>query len=150
MLISTRLYFTTTMWFMMIHPNNYKVNQAWLSTRVNDTFLYVAGEPYDMYILVDVASCYVFGFVYAKTTADEGPDINEIDKMFTDACSKKRQYPIEFYVEEDFFPKEEFKTVCQKYDISFKVFPKNSLCLIVDDIKETFEEHFDKRQVDSS
>lgn len=130
----------------MIHPLDYKVNQAWLSTRVNDTFLYVAGEPYDMYILVDVASCYVFGFVIAQTTADEGPDINDIDKMFNDAWSSKCQFPIEFYVEEDFFPKEEFKTVCQKYNITFKVFPKNSLSLVVNEIKESFEEHFNKGQ----
>jgi len=131
----------------MIHPNNYNVNQAWLATRVNDTFLYVAGEPYDMYILVDVASCYVFGFVFAKTTRDEGPDINEIDKLFNDAWSTKSQFPTEFYVEEDFFPKEEFKEICQKYDIDFKVFPHQSLSLIVDDIKKSFEEHFDNRQV---
>ncbi len=97
---------------MMIHPNNYKVNQAWLSTRVNDTFIYVAGEPYDMYILVDVASCYVFGFVFAKTTCDEGPDVKKIDRLFNDAYSKKKKFSIEFYVEEDFFPKEEFKVVC--------------------------------------
>ncbi len=133
----------------MIHPRNFKVNQAWLSTRVNDTFLYVAGEPYDMYILVDVASCYVFGFVFAKTAGDEGPDINEIDKMFNNAYSTKGQFPIEFYVEDDFSPKKEFKEICHKYDIVFKVFPKNSLSLIVDEIKESFEEHFDKRQVNS-
>ena len=133
----------------MIHPRNYKVNQAWLSTRVNDTFLYVAGEPYDMYILVDVASCYVFGFVFAKTAGDEGPDIDEIDKMFNEAWSTKGQFPIEFYVEEDFSPKEEFKSVCKKYDIAFQVFPKNSLSLIVDEIKERFEEHFDNRKANS-
>ncbi len=131
----------------MIHPRNYKVNQAWLSTRVNDTFLYVAGDPYDMYILVDVASCYVFGFVFAKTAEDEGPDIDEIDKLFNNAWSSKCQFPIEFYVEEDFSPKEEFKTVCQNYDITFNVLPKNSLSLIVDEIKESFEEHFDSRHV---
>ncbi len=66
--------------------------------------------------------------------------------MFNNAWSTKGRFPIEFYAEEDFLPKEEFKEVCSKYGIAVKVFPNNSLSLIVDEIKNGFEAHFDNRQ----
>lgn len=36
----------------MLHPNQFQVNQAWIATRLNDQFLYVAGEPADLYMLL--------------------------------------------------------------------------------------------------
>lgn len=127
----------------MIHPNDFDVNQAWLSVRVNDTFIYVEGEPYDMYILVDVASCYIFGFIVTETTNNKGPDVEEIEQLFRKAWNTKKQFPVELYVEEIFTPKKQFKKVCKKFNIDFKVLPVNSLSLIVDEIKESFENFLD-------
>ncbi len=125
----------------MLHPNQFKVNQAWIAVRVNDSFLYVAGEPYDLYILVDAASAYVFGHLASKTVED-GPELPDIEGLFQQAGSLKNQYPIELIVPDNFIPKKQFKAICDIKGIGFREVPEGDLSLIIDDIKQSFEEFF--------
>ena len=47
----------------MLAPDQFRVNEAWIAIRVNETFLFVKDEPYDIYVLIDAASAYVLGHV---------------------------------------------------------------------------------------
>ncbi len=123
----------------MLYPNQFKVNQAWISVRLNDEFIYVQGEPHDVYILFDAASTYIFGPVFCKTV-DDGPEISEIEELFNRAAVLNNQYPAELIVPDDFIPKKQFKAICDKYKISFREVPKANLSLIVDEIKDLFQD----------
>jgi hypothetical protein len=129
----------------MLHPNQFKVNQAWISVRLNDELIYVQDEPYDMYVLLDAASTYIFGPVFCRTV-DDGPALSDIEELFRKAASHKNQYPDELIVPDDFLPKKQFKTICDNLDISFREVPKADLGLIVDEIKDLFQDTFMKQR----
>jgi len=48
----------------MLTPDQLLVNEAWIAVRVNEAFLFVKDEPYDIYVLMDAASAYVLGMYY--------------------------------------------------------------------------------------
>ena len=58
----------------MLTPNQFRVNEVWIAVRVNEAFLFVKDEPYDIYVLMDAASAYVLGHVLSKVT-DETPSL---------------------------------------------------------------------------
>lgn len=128
----------------MLHPNQFKVNQAWISVRLNDELIYVQDDPYDMYILLDAASTYIFGPVFCRTE-DDGPEISEIEELFNKAAALKNTYPGELIVPDDFAPKKQFKAICDKYKIPFREVPKADLSMIVDEIKDLFQNTFMKQ-----
>lgn len=129
----------------MLHPNQFKVNQAWISTRLNDELIYVQNEPYDMYVLLDAASTYIFGHVPCRTV-DDGPALPDIEELFSKAAAHKNQFPTELIVPDDFIPKKQFKAICDKYKTSFREVPKADLGLIVDEIKNLFQDTFMKQR----
>lgn len=49
----------------MLTPDQFRVNEAWIVAKVNDAFVFVKDVPYDIYMLVDAASIYVFGNLVA-------------------------------------------------------------------------------------
>lgn len=48
----------------MLTPDQFRVNEVWIAVRINEEFLMVDDEPYDMYVLMDAASTYVFLVMY--------------------------------------------------------------------------------------
>ena len=40
----------------MLTPDQFRVNEVWIALRVNEAFLFVKDEPYDIYVLMDAAS----------------------------------------------------------------------------------------------
>ncbi|MFP4213227.1 MAG: hypothetical protein ACLFRL_03870 [Desulfohalobiaceae bacterium] len=125
----------------MLHPKQFKVNQVWIAFRVNDSLIYIADEPYDIYFLLDAASTYMLGHLACKT-AGEGPDLSAVEDLFQEAASHKKQFPHELIIPEDFVPREQFKTICDSYGIRVREVPEGELSLILGEIKESFEQSF--------
>ncbi len=67
----------------MLHPKQFKINQAWVSVRLNDELLYVQDEPYDVYVMLDAASIYIFGPVICRTV--DGTTLPDIEELFENA-----------------------------------------------------------------
>lgn len=61
----------------MLTPDQFKVNEAWIAVRINEEFLFVKDEPYDIYVLVDATSTYVLGHVLSKVV-DESPHDKDV------------------------------------------------------------------------
>ena len=80
----------------MLSPDQFKVNQVWIAFRVNETFMFVEDEPYDIYTLIDGASTYVFGHVLMRV-ADEILKQEDIDTLFQDAWAAKKSMGQEAY-----------------------------------------------------
>ena len=40
----------------MLTPDQFEVNDAWIAVRINEEFLFVKEDPYDMFVLMDAAS----------------------------------------------------------------------------------------------
>lgn len=74
---------------MKIQHKQFRVNEAWIACRLQ-TFDTVAGDPADLYVLLDAASGYVFGHLLV---VDEVPSAREAQELFKKAYEMKRQWP---------------------------------------------------------
>ena len=75
----------------MITPDQIRVNEAWIAVKINEGFMFVQNEPYDIYVLLDASSCYVFGHVVSKTI-DEAPPEEDVKELFIAAFQAKNQW----------------------------------------------------------
>ncbi len=75
----------------MLTPDQFRVNEAWIAVRINEAFLFVKEEPYDIYVLVDAASCYVLGHVLSQVV-NEAPREKEVKELFQTARQAKNQW----------------------------------------------------------
>ena len=89
---------------MKIQHNQFRVNEAWIACRLQ-TLDTVAGDPVDLYILLDAASGYIFGHLLVL---DEIPSAPEAQALFTKAYEMKRQWPT--------------KLIAAKLDPALKIF----------------------------
>ena len=74
---------------MKIQHNQFRVNEAWIACRLQ-TLDTIAGDPVDLYILLEAASGYVFGHLLVL---DEVPSARETQALFRNAYETKRQWP---------------------------------------------------------
>jgi len=74
---------------MKIQHNQFQPNEAWVACRLQ-TLDTVAGDPVDLYILLDAASGYAFGHLLVL---DELPSARETQELFEKAYEEKRQWP---------------------------------------------------------
>ncbi|CCK80817.1 hypothetical protein [Desulfobacula toluolica] len=51
------------------------------SIRINEDFLFVKDDPYDMFMLLDAASAYILGFVFSKVV-EEAPNEKNVENLF--------------------------------------------------------------------
>ena len=125
----------------MLTPDQLRVNEVWIAVRVNESFVFVQDEPYDVYVLMDAASAYVFGHVLAKIE-DEVPHEEDVDNLFKEAWGAKRQWPEKLIVPENELAEDLFRKQAQKNGLSFDTVQMSDLSLIIGPLKELFASDF--------
>jgi len=91
----------------MLTPDQFKVNEAWIAVRINEEFLFVKDEPYDIYVLMDAASAYVSGHVFSRVV-DESPHDKDVEALFRKEWEAKKQWAEKLIVPEQFHCRERF------------------------------------------
>ena len=86
----------------MLTPDQFFVNEAWIAVRVNETFLFVKNEPYDIYVLMDAASAYVLGHVLSRVV-DESPNEKDIEILLKKAWEAKNQWAEKIDIDGNFY-----------------------------------------------
>lgn len=125
----------------MLHPSQFHVNEVWIAFRVNDEFLFVKKEPYDIYVLIDAASTYVLGHVVSRVV-DETPQEKDVEDLFKKAWEAKSQWPKKLIVTENSIADRTFRTQAAKNGFSTEYVPLSDLGPIVSPIKESFVSDF--------
>ena len=125
----------------MLTPAEFRVNEVWIAVRINETFLFVQDEPYDIYLLMDAASAYVFGHVLSKVV-DEALQERDVEILFRKAWGAKSQWPEKLIVPEDFLAENVFRMQAEKNGLSFETVPLSELSPIVGPLKELFVSDF--------
>jgi hypothetical protein len=125
----------------MLYPDQFRVNEAWIAIRVNEAFLFVKDEPYDIYALMDAASCYVFGHVLSRVT-DEAPNETDVANLFQDAWAAKRQWAEKIMLTENSIAADVFRKQAEKNGLSVIIVPLSDLEPIVGSLKELFASDF--------
>lgn len=125
----------------MLSPDQFEVNEAWIAVRINEEFLFVKDEPYDMYVLMDAASAFVLGHVLSKVV-DEAPDGKDVEVLFREAWGAKEQWAEKLIVPEDSAAESAFRTQAEKNGLSVEIVPLSDLEPIVGSVKELFASDF--------
>jgi len=126
---------------MLITPNQFKVNEAWIIVRINDDFLFVQDEPYDIYVLVDASSAYMFGHVLSKVV-DKAPPEKDVENLFDQAWSTKSQWAKKLIISNDSIANGVFKKQAEKNGLLIDIVEVSELTPIVGPLKEVFVKDF--------
>jgi hypothetical protein len=125
----------------MLTPSQFRVNEAWIAIRVNEAFLFVKDEPYDIYVLMDAGSTYVLGHVLSRVV-DEAPEEGDVEALFKQAWEAKKQWAEQLIVSENSKAEGVFKTQAEKIGLSVRIVPLSELEPIVSPLKESFASNF--------
>ena len=125
----------------MLTPDQFRVNEAWIAVRINESFLFVKDEPYDMYVLMDAASCYILGHVLSKVT-DQAPHEKDVESLFKKAWEAKNQWAEKLILTENSTAEDVFRKEAEKNSLSVRIVPLSDLETIVGPLKESFESDF--------
>ena len=125
----------------MLTPDQFRVNEVWIALRVNEKFLFVKDEPYDIYALMDAASAYVLGHVLSRVV-DEAPHEKDVEALFRKAWEVKNQWAKQLIVTENSTAEDVFRTQAEKNGLSVRIVPLSELEPIIDPLKESFASDF--------
>ncbi len=116
--------------------DQFEPGEAWLVFRVD---CFVQDQPVDVYILMDVASTYVFGSIVVP---NELPETKEITKLMQDAYKTKSSWPKRLFCPAQDPAEDLFRTHSEKKGISFEVAPLSYFEQIVGPLKKSFSQQF--------
>ena len=125
----------------MLTPDQFRVTEAWIAVRVNESFLFVKDEPYDIYVLMDAASAYVLGHVLSRVV-DEAPHERDVEYLFKKAWEAKKQWAEKLILPENSIAEDVFRTQAEKNGLSVMIVPLSDLEPIVGTLKESFASDF--------
>jgi len=125
----------------MLTPDQFRVNEAWIVVRVNEAFLFVKDEPYDIYVLMDADSCYVLGHVLSRVT-NEAPHEKDVEALFKKAWEAKNQWAEKLILTENSIAEDVFRKQAEQNSLSVSIVPLSDLEPIVGPLKESFASDF--------
>jgi tetratricopeptide (TPR) repeat protein len=120
---------------MKIQHNHFRVNEVWIACRLR-TLDTVAGEPVDLYILMDAASGYVFGHLLV---IDEVPSTEDTQALFANAYTSKREWPLKLIVAKLDPALPVFQAQADAAGITLEVIPTTYLEDIIRPIQESYD-----------
>ena len=125
----------------MLTSDQFRVNESWIAVRVNEAFLFVKDEPYDIYVLMDAASGYVLGHVFSRMT-DEAPHKKDVQALFQKAWEAKNQWAKELILTENSIAEDVFRKQAKENGLTIRIVPLSELEPIVAPLKESFVSDF--------
>jgi hypothetical protein len=125
----------------MLTPDQFKVNEAWIAVRINEEFLFVKDEPYDIYVLMDAASAYVLSRVLSRVV-EESPHDKDVEALFRKAWEAKKQWAEKLIVPENSIAENVFTIQAEKNGLSIEIVPLSDLEPIIGPLKELFASDF--------
>jgi hypothetical protein len=130
--------------FSMITPDQFYINEAWIAVRINEEFILVQDEPYDIYILMDAASCSVLGFVLSRVI-DEAPQEKDIKELFKTAFQSKNQWAKVLIITGNSPADDAFRNQAVQEGLSIKTVKLLDLEPIIGPLKESFALNITKK-----
>ena len=125
----------------MLTPDQFRVNEVWIAVRVNEAFLFVKDEPFDIYVLMDAGSAYVLGHVLSRVV-DEAPHEKDVKALFRKAWEAKNQWAERLIITENCIAENVFRIQAEKNGLSVEIVPLSDLEPIVGPLKELFASDF--------
>jgi tetratricopeptide (TPR) repeat protein len=119
---------------MTYTSDQFHPNEAWLVFRLQ-SFMQVKGKPADVYILIDLASGFVFGHIIVM---GELPDVIEVYRLMKDAYTKMNAWPEMLFCMSNDPVEELFRNYAAEKNIPFRTEPLDSFNEITAPVKQAF------------
>ncbi len=119
---------------MKIDMRQFQPNDAWLVFRVD---CYVQNQPVDIYMLIDVASAYVFGQVVVLS---ELPEDMEVTEMLRTAYETKQQWPKRLFFQSPDPAEALFRAHADALGIPFQPVAISDFEAVVGPLKQSFSQ----------
>ena len=125
----------------MLHPNQFKINQAWLVFKLNDTPIRTELDgDFNCIALMDAASCFILGNTFAPA-GDAEPSKMAVRRLISEAKAHKLQLPQTLFIPDDQFPTV-LPAEAKRQGIAVVRVPEETLLIFIGDAREGFKERF--------
>lgn len=122
----------------MTKASNTKEDKIWISIRINDTFLNINDEVYDVYVLMNAVTAHVFGHVLAK--ANKPPVEKDVAALFRKAYESQGCWPEKLIVPNTSKARKVFKKIAIKHHLNLESVPLSELSPVIGPLMEAFAE----------
>lgn len=126
----------------MLHPQQFKVNEAWIAFRLNDTPVQTARDgDFNCIALMDAASCFIVGSQFIPETSPE-PTRAQFRSLLKNAQRHKQQLPDTLLIaREDIADLMTLEATHQNIDV-VRV-PESELLVFIAEARQGFAERFE-------
>jgi hypothetical protein len=125
----------------MPHPNQFKVNEAWIAFRLNDAAIVTERDgDFDCIALMDAASCYMLGMemYFARAT---GPSAHESRRLLQQGHGRAGTLPQRLFVAEGQVAGA-ISQAAACLNIEVVTVPEKELLVFVGEARDGFKERF--------
>jgi hypothetical protein len=123
-----------------MHPRDFEVNHTWLAYRMNRVpFITPEGE-FDVFVLQDAGSMFIFGSAFASHGA-HCPKTEDVARLFDQAWSHMRAWPEELLLPGKPLSKNTFVVAGREHGITVKAVAEARMSVYIKDVQSSFEEH---------
>ena len=124
-----------------IHPSQFTVNQCWLIVKASDAPIRTDEGAFDVYVLQDAASMYLFGNLLVPSGSGAAAE-EEVNLLLQGARRVKGEWPQSLLLPDSAPFRGSFAVVARRNRIPVKVVPESKLAFYVNDVQAAFREHF--------
>lgn len=129
----------------MLHPNQFKVNDAWIAFRLNDAAIVTERDgDFDCIALMDAESCYILGMEMYSARA-KGPSAQEMSRLLQTGHGREGTLPQRLLVEEGQVA-DALRQEAARLKIEVVTIPEDELLVFIGEARDGFKERFGRTQ----
>ena len=125
----------------MLHPNQFKVNEAWIAFRLNDAPIRTESDgDFNCVALMDAASCFILGSTFVPSNKAE-PSKLEARRLLKEGEAHKQELPKTLFIPSD-QPANILALEAEQRNITVVRVQEDQLLLFIGEARESFNERF--------
>ncbi len=125
----------------MLHPKQFKVNEAWIAFQLNDAPIRVGADgDFNCLALMDAASCFLLSSVLVPAHEAEVSRI-EAGRLLKDGQAHKQRLPKKLFVPNE-LAAENLMLESQGHGITVARIAEKQLSIFIREARELFKERF--------
>ena len=129
----------------MLHPNQFKVNDAWIAFRLNDAPIVTERDgDFDCIALMDAASCYMLGMEMYSARA-MGPSPEELRRLLQQGQGREGTLPQRLFVAEGQGAGAMYQEAA-RLNIEVVMVPEDELLVFISEARDGFKARFGRTQ----
>jgi hypothetical protein len=121
-----------------MRPHSFEVNRTWLAFRVNKLPVTAGEDTFDIFVLQDAASMFIFGFVFAPDGA-ESPSVADVVALMDKARSRTQEWPEEIVLPGKPSQDNSFVCVAKRNGVGVRTVAKSEMSYYIKDVQTSFE-----------